>query len=52
VIYRSDLEAIVIASVFAKRTRKTPRREIENARRRLLRYDARTRVYAEDEEVP
>lgn len=40
VIYRIDTDAIVVADVFEKKTRTTPVRVIEEARRRLRRYDA------------
>ena len=40
VIYRIDADAIVIADVFSKKTGKTPRKVIDNCKRRLARYDA------------
>ena len=43
VIYRLDSDAVVIAAVFAKTTRATPRRVLEDCRRRLHAYDAITR---------
>lgn len=43
VVYRIDPDAIVIAAVFAKKTQHTPQGVIEEARRRLSRYDAATR---------
>jgi len=39
-VYRLDADAVVIADVFAKRTRATPGRVIEACRQRLQRYDA------------
>jgi phage-related protein len=39
VFYRIDSDAIVIADVLAKTTRKTPKQAIENARARFKRYD-------------
>lgn len=39
VVYRIDADAIVIADVFAKKSNATPRRVIENCRRRLAHYD-------------
>lgn len=39
IIYRSDQDAIVIAEVFRKKTRRTPKNEMEVARERLRRYD-------------
>ena len=38
-IYRIDVDAIVIAEVFAKKSRKTPERVLEICRRRLMEYD-------------
>ena len=40
VVYRIDADAIVVADVFAKRTRATPRPVIDACRRRLRAYDA------------
>ena len=42
IMYRIDSDAIVIADVFAKKTGATPRRAIENCRRRLASYDQAT----------
>ena len=39
IVYRIDTDAIVIADVFSKKTRSTPRQVIETCRRRLLEYD-------------
>jgi phage-related protein len=39
IVYRLDSDAIVIADVFAKSTRQTPKHVIENCQRRLSRYD-------------
>jgi phage-related protein len=40
IVYRIDSDAIVIADVFEKTTRQTPRRAVERARRRLKDYDS------------
>ncbi len=37
-IYRIDPDAIIVLSVFSKKSGKTPKREIENARRRMKMY--------------
>jgi len=42
IIYRYDTDAIVIADVFAKTTRTTPKRVIADCQRRLRAYDAAT----------
>jgi phage-related protein len=39
IVYRVDPDAIVIAEVFAKRTRETPQRIVEVCRQRLAQYD-------------
>jgi phage-related protein len=39
IVYRVDPDAIVIAKVFAKRTRETPQRIVEVCRQRLAQYD-------------
>lgn len=39
IIYRLDADAVIIADVFAKKARATPRSAIESSRRRLRRYD-------------
>jgi phage-related protein len=39
IIYRTDADAIVIAEVFEKKTRATPKLVIRNAKRRLAQYD-------------
>jgi phage-related protein len=39
IVYRLDADAIVIADVFPKTTRATPRRVIEECQRRLGAYD-------------
>ena len=43
VVYRLDIDAIVIADVFQKTTAQTPARVIEDCRRRLRLYDAARR---------
>ena len=43
IIYRTDEDAIVIAEVFEKKTRATPRRIIDDCRRRLRIYDEAAR---------
>ena len=40
IVYRVDSDAIVIAEVFAKKTRATPKTVIDACRRRLRSYDA------------
>src|SRR5947209_19630883 len=40
VVYRIDPTRIVIAAVFPKTTRATPRQEFENCKQRLRAYDA------------
>ena len=40
IVYRTDPDAVVIADVFAKKTRETSRRVLERARRRLAAYDS------------
>lgn len=42
IIYRLDTDAIVIANVFPKTTRTTPRRVLEECQRRLRAYDRAT----------
>jgi phage-related protein len=39
IVYRIDDDAIVIADVFEKKTRKTPRQILANCQRRLRSYD-------------
>jgi phage-related protein len=39
IVYRTDDDAIVIAGVFSKRTRATPREVIDVCRKRLWEYD-------------
>jgi phage-related protein len=41
-VYRLDSDAVVVAEVFSKKTRGTPRTVIENCRRRLRLYDVLT----------
>jgi phage-related protein len=38
-IYRVDADAIVIAEVFAKKSKKTPKTVLDTCRRRLKEYD-------------
>lgn len=40
IVYRIDPDAIVIADVFAKKTRETPIQALRNSKERLGRYDA------------
>lgn len=40
IIYRIDTDAIVIVEVFAKTTRATPKKILDNCKRRLQAYDA------------
>ena len=44
IIYRTDFDAILIVDVFAKRTRATPQRMLDRARRRLAAYDATGKI--------
>ena len=39
IVYRLDEDAIVIAEVFAKKTRETPKKTIETCKARLSAYD-------------
>jgi phage-related protein len=39
-VYRIDLDAIVIVGVFAKKTQKTPHRVIQACQQRLQQYDS------------
>lgn len=39
IVYRTDPDAVVIAEVFLKKTRKTPQGVIDSSRDRLRRYD-------------
>ncbi len=39
IIYRIDDDAIIVASVFLKKTQETPRQEIDNSQNRLKLYD-------------
>lgn len=43
IVYRIDADAILVAAVFAKKTEQTPKREIDNCKARLAKYDADTR---------
>ena len=43
VVYRIDADAIVIAEVFSKKARATPKHVMETCRRRLRAYDAAAR---------
>jgi phage-related protein len=43
IVHRIDTDTIVIAEVFAKATRTTPSRVIDNCKRRLRDYDALSR---------
>jgi phage-related protein len=42
-VYRIDVDAIVIAEVFSKKTQKTPPAVIEICRKRLKEYDDATK---------
>jgi phage-related protein len=42
IVYRLDRDAVVIADVFAKTTRQTPDRVIDDCHRRLKLYDEST----------
>lgn len=39
IIYRIDTDAILIAEVFKKKTRETPKRVINESKKRLMKYD-------------
>ncbi|WP_372808680.1 type II toxin-antitoxin system RelE/ParE family toxin [Pontiella sp.] len=39
IIYRSDIDAIIIADVFKKKTRETPKRVIDESKKRFMKYD-------------
>ena len=39
IVYRTDVDAVVIAEVFSKKTAQTPKSVIEASRRRLKEYD-------------
>jgi phage-related protein len=39
IVYRLDMDAIVIADVFKKKTQATPKHVIEACQRRLRKYD-------------
>ena len=42
VVYRTDPDAVIVADVFVKKTRETPKRVIDTCRRRLRAYDEAT----------
>lgn len=42
IIYRNDTDAIIVAEVFAKKSKTTPKAAINAAKRRLAEYDAVT----------
>ena len=42
-VYRIDPDAILVAAVFSKKSQQTPRREIDNCKARLAKYDADTK---------
>jgi phage-related protein len=39
IIYRLDVDAVVIAEVFSKKTAQTPKRVIQTCKKRLKEYD-------------
>ena len=39
IVYRLDPDAIIIAEVFKKKTRETPKRVVDESRKRLKKYD-------------
>jgi len=49
IVYRIDQDAVVIADVFDKTTRATPKEVIDNSKRRLMEYDAVVRENAKKE---
>ena len=40
IVYRVDADAVVIAEVFAKKTKATPKHVLANCKRRLRQYDS------------
>ena len=40
IVYRIDIDAIVILEVFQKKTQETPRYVIDNCQRRIKQYDS------------
>ena len=48
IIYRLDVDAIVIVDVFAKTTQQTPKHIMDTCRRRLRRYDEAAAKAKED----
>ena len=42
IVYRTDADAIIITEVFQKKTPQTPKRVLENCKRRLRAYDELT----------
>ena len=45
VIYRIDIDAVIIVDVFAKKTQRTPDVVVDACRRRLREYDAVSRSW-------
>ena len=43
IVYRIDVDAIVIVDVFEKKTSKTPKSAIDNSKTRLRKYDDESR---------
>jgi phage-related protein len=43
IVYRIDVDAIVLVEVFSKKTGKTPKRTIDLCRKRLKDYDSETK---------
>jgi len=39
IIYRIDTDAVIIVDVFKKKTRQTPKRVIDESKKRLVQYD-------------
>jgi phage-related protein len=44
IVYRTDRDAVLVAEVFAKTTRQTPKHVIDASRERLARYDRAARA--------
>lgn len=40
IVYRADADVVLVVAVFEKRDQKTPKRVIDECKRRLKRYDA------------
>jgi phage-related protein len=43
IVYRMDVDAVIIAEVFEKKTQQTPKAVLDTCRKRLSEYDQATR---------